>query len=172
MQKGFIKNLIAAVKNSPATAVAERIMLMLNLGTPTTVGAYVPAQKFKVCHVEEVLVFAGDAFKALTTSLPANAEVYDVALNFDTAVVLVTATKLGVGIAGSPSSLLLSGVAVTKNTKNQAVPADAGRRAGSAAVALRVSAVDNAGAAAGTVTSGSVRVRVTYGYADALADAA
>jgi len=120
--------------------------------------------------IEEVVTFAADASKALTQALPANSTVIQVDTNYDVAVVLSTAVKLGVGTASDPDAFLLSSATVTKNTKNVNRPAVAtGFQAASAAPL--VTAVDTNGAAAGTGTSGSVRVRIVYEYVQALPNA-
>jgi hypothetical protein len=166
MPPRVIKALIAAVKNSPLTKAAERVLGQWNIGLATD------GRFEKLAVIEETVVFAGEAFKQLATSLPANAELLDVATNNETAIVLVTATQFAVGTAATPALFLQGAATLTKNFKNQVVPTDASRRAGSAAVPIRISATNGGGAAAGTVTSGTVRVRLVYRYSDPIRDAA
>lgn len=125
-------------------------------------------KRLRLCMIEEVVSFNAAAFANLTQVLPANSEVLDVQMNFETAMALNVAVKLGVGTAADPDAYLLSAVAMTRNAKNASRP----KAVNAAALTPRISACDNAGAAAGTVTSGQVRVRIVYEYAEALPDAA
>lgn len=156
---GIVANASSFVTDDSGTA--ERIMHEVLLGSDTDV--------YRRAYIDEVVTFAGDAYKALATSLPAGSRVLFVHTNWDTALVLSTATKIGIGTSGDPDNLLLTGSTVTKNTKNGGPITPVNY---SSLQAIRVSAVDNSGAAAGTVTSGSARVRIIYEYASALPDAA
>lgn len=151
---------IAGALEPAATGVTERVISETKLGNGSV---------RRTAYLEEAVVTSASAFVALTTSIPANSKVIAASLNFDTAIVLSTATKVGFGFSGTPSGLVLSSTVVTKNTKNDTVAPTTTSFA--TATALRVSAVDNSGAAAGTITSGTVRARVIYEYITSIGDA-
>lgn len=113
--------------------------------------------------VEDVLVFNGQASLPIGAQLiPANAVIDSVHMNWDQPLVLNTAVKVGVGPAASPSQLALSGTVMTKNTKTDNPQTTLVAYA--AATQLQVNACATGGTAAGTITSGTVRVRVYYYY--------
>jgi hypothetical protein len=117
--------------------------------------------------IEEVVSITAAAFVALTQQLPAGSTVIQVDTNFDTAIVLSTAVKLGVGTSGDPDAFLLTSATVAKNTQNtNRPPVTTGFLA--TATTPRITACDTSGAAAGTQTSGTIRVRIVYEYATAL----
>jgi hypothetical protein len=114
-------------------------------------------------------VFNGQASLNLTTQLPPNAVIDYAGMNFDTPVVLVTGVKVGFGTAASPSLYALSGTVLNKNTKTdnpQSAPVVGGP------TTLQVGACATGGTAAGTVTSGTVRVRIIYRYFASIPNAA
>lgn len=121
--------------------------------------------------IEETVAFTGtDAFKALTQALPAGATVIQADMNLDVAFTLATAVKLGVGTSGDPDAFALSAATMTKNTKTVNRPAvTTGFLA--ASTTPRVSTVDTNGAAAGSASAGTARVRILYEYIQALPDA-
>jgi hypothetical protein len=107
---------------------------------------------------EQVSVNGGSA--DLVTVIPVNSRIEAVQFRCDNLPVFTTATKIGLGVAADPDKFAISGAGAVKNTKVSAVTTDA-NGASATAVTLRVSAVDNAGAAAGSFV-GKVSVRVVY----------
>lgn len=117
----------------------------------------------KYAMVEDVLVFNGQASLPIGAApIPANAVIDSVHMNWDQPLVLATAVKVGVGPAASPSQLSLSGTVMAKNTKTDSPQTTLVAYA--AATQLQVNACATGGTAAGTITSGTVRVRVLYWY--------
>ncbi len=112
--------------------------------------------------------FVSMSGRAFTTQLPPNSRVKFVQMNYDTAIVLATAVKVGIGISGTPSGLALSGTGVTKNTQTGGVPVEANSIFTAAPTTLGVYACATGGTAAGTITSGTIRVVIVYEYLDAL----
>jgi hypothetical protein len=147
---------------APATSgVTERIIRETNLGNGSVL---------RTAYLEEAKVFSGGASANLTTQIPALSVPIAASLNYDTLIVLSTATKVGFGSAGDPDGLVLGSGTLTKNTKaNSVAPA---LTSFAAATTLVLTAVDNGGSAAGTVTSGTVRARVIYQYITSIGDAA
>lgn len=122
--------------------------------------------------IEETVEFTADASANLVEQIPALAIPIGAVINYDTAVVLDTAVKIAVGTSGDPDGYAITGTNVTKNTK-EARPTGALCGTGVlSATTVQVTAVDTNGAAAGTVTSGTVRVRVYYKTLDQLPNAA
>lgn len=163
-----LRNGLRRIKNLPATAAAERVLDERTLGG---------GKVWRLAYIEEVLVFAGDAFKALTTPLPDTCRVRSGSLNLDTvgaysAETNANAVKLGLGTAATPNLIALSGTAVTKNTKTDAQPVEANAIV-AASVTPRVSCCQTGGTAAtvGTFT-GTVRARIVYEYTQSIVDAA
>lgn len=156
------------IVNVPSSGVVERVLLEKDLGNGSV---------YRRAYLEEVLVAAGVALVAMTTSLPANHNVLFASLNFDTLVAMSTETdvdavKVGFGTAADPDRYAISGVTLTKNTKTDNVPADSLSKSTSAQTP-RISACATGGAAAsvGTMT-GSVRARILYEYTTSIGNAA
>lgn len=122
--------------------------------------------------IEETVTFTGTASKNFVNQLPKNAVPLYAIANCDSLIGCTTAVKIGVGTAGSVSGFTKTG-ALTKNSKQ----ADGGGKGALCGVALavattiQISAVDTAGAAAGTADSGTFRARVYYEMYDQLPDA-
>jgi len=95
----------------------------------------------------------------LTSTIPAGSVILGCQMNNTSIVTATTATKVGLGESGDPDLYGLS-ANLSKNTKTDLMAAWAVLGAG--AHQLRINACDNAGAAAGTIDSGTVRVRVHY----------
>jgi len=166
MFENRVRRIVERFKNAFATNAAERTMLQLSCSD-------LYAEKMmKIACVEEVLSITDeDLYEAMTTAIPAGAHILFADMNYDTAIVLATATKVGLGDATTPDVLLRSSATVTKNTKT----AGAVDHTISAATTFRVSSVDVNGAAAGKFDNGTaaakIRVRIIYAYAEALPDA-
>lgn len=157
-----VNQIIRNFKNAPVAASnTERVMLELRVDKDTV---------FRRATISETVSLAAAASANLTTQLPAGAKVIESGYFLTTAMVLVTAVKLGIGVSGKPSAFGLSGTTMTINTTEglptaPATPADA---TVAAATTMRVSTVDTNGAAAGTGT-GTVKVCVVYEYMTSLA---
>ena len=123
----------------------------------------------KVFEIEEALVFNGDASKDLATQLPANAIPLFATLNYDAAMTLTTAVKMGFGVAGTVSGYCLSGTGVTKNTKTSGKGSLCGAMV-AAPTTITITACATGGTAAGTAV-GTVRARLYYELYDQLPDA-
>lgn len=129
----------------------------------------------KIRYIEEAVIFAAAASANFTEQVPAGAIPLAASMNYDTAVVLSTAVKVGLGTAADPDGYGLTGTAVIKNTKHAPGTGGKGALCGvqiATATTIQVTACDTAGALAGTVTSGTVRGRVYYETWDGIADAA
>lgn len=146
------------IKNSPITAGnQERLLSMFDFDQGSEV---------RRSAIVETLVLGGAGFQPLTTQLPAGSRVVFAGIYLETAVVLTTATKLGIGFSGTPSGYYLSGVTMTLGTTDIQATADTNAR-NAAATTARISTVDNSGAAAGSGT-GTVKVVIIYEYAQAI----
>lgn len=165
MTNNLIRKIIAQAKNLLAVSTNEQ--QLLNLEIDHRYAPYGEAnQQYHMASIEQIFTFAATASQTFTTQLPANSRVKFVTMNFDTAVVLATAVKVGVGISGTPSQLLLSTVTVAKNTQNVAQPLEANALFSAAPTTLGVYACATGGTAAGTITSGVIRVVIVYEYID------
>lgn len=100
--------------------------------------------------------------------IPVGSIVLAAALNIETAITLATATKIGLGIAGS----LAKYGTITGGTKNNKSTLGITPTAIGSAEDLKVYATDNSSAAAGTIQNGTIRVRLTLLTQTALEDAA
>ena len=119
-------------------------------------------------HEEDVVIPSAVASVDLSANVPAGAAILAAQANLETAVTATTAVKVGIGIAADPDKYgLTSGL--TKNLKISTIPAFAVL---GGAYDLMVYAWGGAGAAAGTINSGTVRVRIVYAALSNLADAA
>lgn len=123
-------------------------------------------------QIEQVVsIVNADTAIVLTEGVPANAEIIFAEMNWDTAIGLATAVKVGLGISGDPDSILLSAATLTKNTHTSGLPLTT--KYVTAATPIRVSCVDTSGAAAGTFNAtASCYVRVIYRQRRIVADAA
>jgi hypothetical protein len=117
----------------------------------------------EIC-IRQTFTFSGQGSLAFTQTVPSYARVTQAWVTYDTAIVLVTATNLGIGTNGSgtlPGAILLSGSAVTKNTQYNAWPSAGGvgtdNSTASTAQTLWLTSTNSSGNAAGTVTSGTIR---------------
>lgn len=155
------KRNMRTIVNNPAASYSERVLMEKDLGN----GSYL-----RRAYIEQAVTLAAAASGDLTTQLPANYRVIFASANNDTLLSYGTAVKFGIGTAADPDKFLLSSTTLTKNTKNEGQPLEA-VASGSAAVTVRVSAVDTNGAAAGTMT-GTVRARLVYEYITNIASAA
>lgn len=163
----LIRKIIAQAKNLLAVSTAEQRLLDLDIDHRYSTYQENNVQ-YHLCSIEQIFTFAGTASQVFTTQLPANSRVKFVEMNFDTAVVLATAVKVGVGVSATPSQLLLSTVTVAKNTQNVSQPLEANALFTAAPTTLGVYACATGGTAAGTITSGTIRVVIVYEYIDVL----
>lgn len=166
-----VRDILRQWKNRPATGVAARHLakFMTTLKNPPT-GAQGIGKEVRLAAIEEtVTISVAAASGALTTQLPAPARVLFACMNFDTAITLVTAVKVGLGTAADPDRFALSDTTMAKNTKTNSIPVEA-VAINSAAVAMTVNAVDTNGAAAGTI-AGTVRCLIVYWEMEQLPDA-
>lgn len=104
----------------------------------------------------------------LAADIPSGSVILASQANLQTAVTATTAVKVGIGVTADPDKYGLSG-ALTKNTKINFIPAHAVL---SGAEDVKVFACDTNGAAAGTINSGTVRVRIVFAALANLVDAA
>jgi hypothetical protein len=116
---------------------------------------------------EDVAIVAG-ASTDLTQNVPAGSVILMVQANLETIVTATTAVKVGIGVSADPDAYGKTS-ALTKNLKVDTVPDWA---AGGSAIDVKVFAVDTNGAAAGTLDTGTVRVRIIYWVPNSLDDAA
>lgn len=126
----------------------------------------------RIAFVEETVTFNGGATYDLVNTIPAGAIPILSKTNYDVAVILGTAVKLALGKSGTITGMGLTGTAVTKNHKETL---NSGALVGvplASALTLRITAAATDGTAAGTATSGVVRVRTYFHIFDDLADAA
>lgn len=107
---------------------------------------------------QEVTIGGAAASFDLTSDLPSGAIPVGGALNLQTAVTATTAVKVGLGTSGDPDKYGLTG-ALTKNSKGKAMvsPSVLGSLED-----VKIFACDTGGAAAGTLDSGTVRVRLWF----------
>lgn len=140
--------------------------------TPAPQATNNPNQDGVTHTIEQVVgVVNTDTAVVLTEGIPANSEIVFAEMNWDTAVGLATAVKVGLGISGDPDSILLSAATLTKNTHTSGLPLTT--KYVTTATPIRVSCVDTNGAAAGTFNAtASIYVRVTYRQRRIVADAA
>lgn len=125
-----------------------------------------------VHQIEQVIsIVNANTAITLTEGVPANAEIIFAEMNWDTAIGLATAVKVGLGISGDPDSILLSAATLTKNTHTSGLPLTT--KYVTAATPIIVACVDTNGAAAGTFNAtASAYVRVVYRHRRIVADAA
>lgn len=165
MTNNLIKKIIAQAKNLLSNATDEQ--QLLNLEIDHRYAPYGEAfQQYHLASIEQIFTPAAVASVVFTKQLPANSRVKFVTMTFDTAVVLSTAVKVGIGVSGTPSQLLLSTVTVAKNTQNVSQPLEANALFSAAPTTLGLYACATGGTAAGTITSGTIRVVVVYEYID------
>lgn len=146
-------------------------------GTGTTYG---PARRIKRAVIEQIFTFAATANQAFTLQLPPFSEVVATAITLDSAVVLSTATNLGIGSGnaagnGSDSNLGLFGSTMTINSQyadwpfggSSATTARGGANVnanGASPLTIYLNAVASNGSGAGSITSGTIRAYVIYDY--------
>lgn len=92
-------------------------------------------------------------------AIPAGSRLLSARMTFTSAITLVTAVKVGLGISGNPDSILLSGTTMTNGTVTEGDTLTDKYYA--ADQTIRVTACDTNGAAAGTML-GSVRAKILY----------
>lgn len=165
-----VQDIIERWKNTPVVETALRYLAVFRLSDR---GVNVSAQAktyLKIVAFEEtVTVHNADTTKALVNQLPANCRVLFAQMNFDTAVGLTTAVKVGLGTVANPDALAISGTTVTKNASTNNPTPDATGVITTATTDLGVNSVDTGGSAAGTFNAtATIRVRVVYEVADAI----
>jgi hypothetical protein len=145
------------VKNTPSAGNVERVLSMFDFdqGSEHRRGVLV-----------EKLVLGGAGFQPLTNQLPAGCRVLFAGIYLETAVVLTTAVKLGIGISGTPIAFYLSGTTMTIGTTDIQPVADTNARQ-AAAITPRLTTTDTSGVAAGSGT-GTVKVVIIYEYCTAI----
>jgi hypothetical protein len=125
-----------------------------------------------VQSIEEVIALNGSASNNLVNQLPAGAIPLCAVMNYDAPVVLATAVKIGLGTSGSIVGIGLTDTTVTKNHKNRLAGGALCNVPVQAATPLQLKACATDGTAAGTMTSGSVHVRVLFALPTDLPNAA
>ncbi len=116
---------------------------------------------FKVTTKDLIIAVGSSAVASVATAytVPANSMILSAALNIESTVTLATATKIGLGVAADPDKY----GKVTGGTKNNKITTMMAAPAGVAATEpLLLYAVDNSGAAAGTIQNGTIRIRVVF----------
>ena len=124
-EKGQIRRIIELPKNesmlaSNPNAMRDLLRLVLSqLRQPA--GRQQTGDYLRLNYIEQTFKPGNGASTVnFTTQIPANSLVIGARMNFDTALSLTTAVKIGLGSAGGgPSQYLLSGTTLTKNTKNR-----------------------------------------------------
>ncbi len=119
---------------------------------------------------KDIIVAVGSsavASVATAYSVPANSLVIGAAANIESTITLATATKIGVGVAGTLSkyATITGGTKNAKSTLSMATVVAADE-------AVLVYATDNSHAAAGTIQNGSIRIRLFLMTQAALPNAA
>lgn len=111
--------------------------------------------------VEESIALSTAAIHTMTLEIPIGAVIRLVQANLETLIVATTATDVGIGTETGTDDPNLYGLSgdLLQNTKIDTIPDWAVL---SAAEEIGVFACDSAGDAAGTLNSGTVRVRVVY----------
>jgi hypothetical protein len=137
--------------NAPLNKLAERVLYEKQLPDGLV---------YRQAYIEETFTTTAAASKTMTTSLPANAVISAVLINYETAVTLATAVKVGFGNAGDIDAYGLTSTAVTKNTKQHFRP-NVAPIATATPIGVYAAATD--GSAAGTL-AGTFRVVVMYTY--------
>ena len=117
--------------------------------------------------IDEEIEMDGSASNALSKVIPANAVILSARANLNTLITATTAVKVGIGIASNPDKYGKTGNLI-KNSKITTVPSYA---VIASAETVKVFAVDTSGSAAGTLDTGTVRVRLVYTECDELSDA-
>lgn len=130
--------------------------------TPSTQAANQLDVDGTIHQIEQVISIVNtNTAITLTDIVPAYSEIMFAEMNWDTAVGLATAVKVGLGITGDPDSVLLSAATLTKNYNISGLPLTT--KWVTAATPIIVACVDTSGAAAGTFNAtASVYVRVVY----------
>lgn len=136
----------------------------LRFGTSITEG-----MELKV--IEETIAMDGSASNALTGNPIIGSRVIAVQANLETAITATTAVKVGIGtlVAGDDPNLYGTTADLNQNTKLNTMAANAVL---AAEEELAVFACDTNGAAAGSLDTGNVRVRIYYWELNSLDDAA
>ncbi len=150
---------------------ANRNVTLNPLVTKGTDPSYTTIADLFTITTKDLIVAVGSSAVASKTTgytIPANSLVLGVALNIESTITLATATKVGVGVAATLDKY----GKVTGGTKNNKATAVFTPTAVAATEPLLVYAVDNSGAAAGTIQNGSIRIRIIFATQAALPDAA
>lgn len=145
------------------TAGAVTPAVALRFGASITEGA-----EIKVID-EEVVFTTAVAEKNLTNVIPANSIILMAQMNLKTTITATTAVKVGLGTASGDPDLYGITADLVKNTKSDKIPA---AYAVVTSTQLAVTACATGGTAAGTLDTGTVRVRVVYLTSNSLDDAA
>jgi hypothetical protein len=153
-----ISTLAAALNSTVGAATAA---VGLRFGASATEGL-----EFKV--IEESVEADGSAAYDLTQDIPAGAVILSVQANLDTIVAATTAVKVGIGVTDNEDKYGKTS-ALTKNLKIDTVPDWAVL---ASAEDVQVFACDTAGDDAGTLDTGTIRVRIVYVACNSLDDAA
>jgi hypothetical protein len=153
--KKVLDQCLTISKSSSAGAAAFRLGASVNEGWEIRV------------HEEDVEL-DGSASNDLSAAIPDGAVILASQGNLKTTVVATTAVKVGIGISGNPDLYGLSADLV-KNTKIDSIP-DYAVLSGDEDIG--VYAADTNGGAAGTLDTGTVRVRIVYAALTSLEDAA
>lgn len=124
---------------------------------------------FLIVTKDIVLAIGGSAVASVDVGydIPAASIVLGAALNIESAITLVTATKIGLGVSGT----LAKYGSITGGTKNNKSTVAITPTALASAEDLKIYATDNSSAAAGTIQNGTIRIRLTLLTQSALADA-
>lgn len=144
------------------TAGAAAAVAALRLGQTATEG-----WELKVLD-EDVVIPSAVASVDLTEDIPDGAVILGCQMNLETIVTATTAVKVGLGIAANPDLYGIT-ASLLKNVKTNLIPDWAVL---SGAEDILIYAVDTGGSAAGTIDTGTVRVRIVYLALNGLDDAA
>lgn len=150
-------NLISSLVSAGSIVFTENDSKLM-FGASTLEGARIAV------HEEDVVFTTALAAKDLAINFTGH--ILAVQANLETAVTATTAVKVGIGVAGDLDKYGLT-TGLTKNLKITTLPTPAIVSAED----VQVYACDTAGAAAGTLDTGTVRVRIVYLTATDLVDA-
>lgn len=160
-----VTSLYLGEATEPASATDETVFVLLNQSGPSEIQGGLIEQVLE----EDVVIPSAVASVDLSKDIPDGAIITSIAMNNQT---LITGAgggvKVGLGVAADPDKYGLSADLV-KNTKVTLLVAEAIL---SGAEDIKIFATDGAGAAAGTLDTGTVRVRITYTEKIPLPDAA
>ena len=153
---------------APPATTADALDDLASRGVATAALAGEGGSKF--ASLDETLVIPGaTAFVETAGSIPAGAVLHSVQVNLETAVTQTTGTEVGLGDDSPDPDRFDEQALLAQNSKLGGMVD--GFAVEAAARKLRFYSTDGAGAAAGTLDTGTVRIKAVYEIAEDLPDA-